>query len=83
MGSSTYFIQFTHLSCLGCLHTSQYFKTEMVLPQLRHESNLIFINSKNSNNFVTFGLILINRILADPTYYEKGYWEKLFFKIGP
>jgi hypothetical protein len=26
------------------------------------------------------GLILIIRILGDPTYYEKGYCEKVFFK---
>ncbi len=77
MGSSTYFIQFLHLSCLGCLHTSQYFKTEMVLPQLRHDSNLILINSKNYNTLVIFGLILIVGKLVNPTYYEKGYCETL------
>ncbi len=27
-----------------------------------------------------FGLILIIRILANPTYYEKGSCKKLFFK---
>ncbi len=27
------------------------------------------------------GVILIIRILADPTYYEKGYCERVFFKI--
>ena len=78
MGSSTYFMQFSHLSCLGCLHTSQYFKTEMVLPQLRHDSNLILINSENSISLVIFRLILIVGILVDPTYYGKGYYEKLF-----
>jgi len=81
MGSSTYFMQFSHLSCLGCLHTSQYFKTEMVLPQLRHDSNLILINSENSISLVIFRLILIVGILVDPTYYEKGYLNTIL-KIG-
>jgi len=27
------------------------------------------------------GVILIIRILADPTYYEKGYCERVFFKF--
>jgi hypothetical protein len=28
-----------------------------------------------------FGVILIIRILADPTYCEKGYCEQVFLKI--
>lgn len=71
IGSSTYFIQFLHLSCFGWFYALQDYKILLVLPQFQHDSNLILINFRNSITIIIFGLILIIGKLVNTKFYEK------------